>query len=68
MDNIHAPTVPSGSRSNGVNGTEPTTYPELVLEKEKIEAELRALSAVLDSVRFPILTSLLLICRSIMFL
>lgn len=50
MDNIHAPTVPSGSRTNGVNGHEPTTYPELVAEKEKIEAELRALSAVLDSV------------------
>jgi 26S proteasome non-ATPase regulatory subunit 9 len=50
MDNIHAPTVPSGSRTNGVNGHEPTTYPELVAEKERIEAELRALSSVLDSV------------------
>lgn len=51
MDNIHAPTVSSGPRTNGVNGTEPTTYPELVAAKESIEAELKALSSVLDSVR-----------------
>jgi 26S proteasome non-ATPase regulatory subunit 9 len=48
---IHAPTVPSGERTNGANGTEPTTYPELVAEKERIEAELSVLSSVLDSVR-----------------
>ncbi|KAK7755247.1 putative 26S proteasome regulatory subunit [Diatrype stigma] len=52
MDNVHAPTVPSGPSSrplaNG-NGAH-LSFAELQLKKEGMEAELRALSGVLDSV------------------
>jgi hypothetical protein len=44
------PTVPSGAQVNGVNGTTPKTFAELTAEKERLEGELSALSAVLDSV------------------
>jgi hypothetical protein len=50
MDDIHMPTVPSGSQVNGVNGTEPKSFAELTAEKERLEGELSALSTVLDSV------------------
>lgn len=50
-DNIHAPTVPSGPTSGGA----PRDYSKLPMvalmeEKERIEAELSALSSVLSSV------------------
>lgn len=53
-NNIHAPTVASGP----VSGATPRdlsklSMPELMQEKERIEAELSALSSVLQSVRFP---------------
>ena len=52
MDSIHAPTVPSGPTSSASNGTSPDkmSFRQLVAEKENIEAELSALSSVLDSV------------------
>ncbi|KAK7439135.1 26S proteasome non-ATPase regulatory subunit 9 [Colletotrichum acutatum] len=52
MDNIHAPTVPSGPASktsrNGDLGR--LSFAELQKKKENMEAELKALGAVLDSV------------------
>jgi 26S proteasome non-ATPase regulatory subunit 9 len=50
MDDVHMPTVPSGSRDTGTNGTTPVTFQELVAEKERLEMEITALSQVLDSV------------------
>jgi hypothetical protein len=50
MDDIHMPTVPSGSQVNGVNGRVPRTFAELTAEKDRLEGELSALSAVLESV------------------
>jgi len=52
MNNLHAPTIPSGPTSGGTNGikTGGLTLPELQIKKENMEAELRALSGVLDSV------------------
>lgn len=44
------PTVPSGSQVNGVNGRVPRTFAELTAEKDRLEGELSALSAVLESV------------------
>lgn len=50
-DNIHAPTVPSGPTSGGVTrDLSKLTMVDLIQEKERIEAELSALSAVLTSV------------------
>ena len=54
MNNLHAPTVPSGPTSsaaatNGVAGH--LSFAELQLKKDDIEAELKALGGVLDSVR-----------------
>jgi 26S proteasome regulatory subunit N4 len=52
MDNIHAPTVPSGPSSRqAVNGNATQlSFAELSARKENMEAELKALSGVLDSV------------------
>lgn len=50
MDNLHAPTVGSGSASNG-NGDDVRSFQELITRKENLEAELSALGSVLDSVR-----------------
>lgn len=52
MDNIHAPTVPSGPASNtSMNGDlGRLSFAELQKKKENMEAELKALGAVLDSV------------------
>jgi hypothetical protein len=54
MDDIHAPTVSSGPTSSGYsNGIpkEQLTLQELINEKDRVEAELKALGQVLDSVR-----------------
>ena len=52
MDDLHAPTVGSGPTSqataNGFDKHE--SLQELILQKENLEAELSALSSVLDSV------------------
>ncbi|KAJ5930190.1 26S proteasome non-ATPase regulatory subunit 9 [Penicillium verhagenii] len=49
-DNIHAPTVASGPTSGGIQRDwSKLSMPELMQEKEKIEEELKALSAVLTS-------------------
>lgn len=52
MNNLHAPTVPSGPTtarlSNG--GAAQLSFTELQRKKENLEAELKALSSVLDSV------------------
>lgn len=52
MDNIHAPTVPSGPSSRPLaNGNAAhLSFAELQLKKDNLEAELKALSGVLDSV------------------
>ncbi|WEW61556.1 putative 26S proteasome regulatory subunit [Emydomyces testavorans] len=51
MDDIHAPTVPSGptSRMGGERDISKLSVTELFKEKERIEAELKALSAILQS-------------------
>lgn len=53
MDNIHAPTVPSGDSSRPLaNGNAAhLSFAELQAKKDNMEAELKALSGVLDSVR-----------------
>ncbi len=55
MENLHAPTVPSGPTSgpghtNGmqINGL---TFAQLQAKKDNIEAEISALGSVLESVR-----------------
>lgn len=53
MDDIHAPTVSSGPTTNGYsNGVpkEQLSLQELIAEKDRVEAELKALGQVLDSV------------------
>ena len=52
MNNLHAPTVPSGpSSARATNvGAAHLTFNELQHKKDDIEAELKALSGVLDSV------------------
>ena len=53
MENLHAPTVPSGPTSGpaSTNGTNTgMTFQQLQAKKDNIEAELRALGSVLDSV------------------
>jgi len=51
MDNIHAPTVPSGDSSRPLaNGNAAhLSFAELQAKKDNMEAELKALSGVLDS-------------------
>jgi len=54
MESLHAPTVPSGptSGSAGTNGSQTNglTFLQLQARKDNIEAELRALGSVLESV------------------
>ncbi|KFY14307.1 hypothetical protein V491_06101 [Pseudogymnoascus sp. VKM F-3775] len=61
MENLHAPTIPSGpTTSNGAGiRTEGLTLPELQLKKEGMEAELRALGSVLESHGVDMSTSLI---------
>jgi 26S proteasome non-ATPase regulatory subunit 9 len=53
MDDLHAPTVASGPTtggySNGVSKAQ-LSLQELIAEKDRVEAELKALGQVLDSV------------------
>ncbi|KAF2100308.1 26S proteasome non-ATPase-like protein regulatory subunit 9 [Rhizodiscina lignyota] len=52
MDDLHAPTVASGPTSNGAtNGVskDRLSLKELIAERDRVEAELMALSSVLDS-------------------
>jgi hypothetical protein len=71
-DNIHAPTVASGPASGGTpRDLSKLSMPDLMQEKERIEAELSALSSVLQSVSFPshkvmlqLLTSIVIIAWS----
>lgn len=60
MDDIHAPTVGSGPTSTTYsNGTqEKQTLPQLIAERDTLEAELSALSSVLDSHGVDMKTSL----------
>lgn len=54
MNNLHAPTVPSGptsARAATNGGSATLTFADLQRRKENLEAELKALSSVLDSVR-----------------
>ncbi|KAM3077687.1 putative 26S proteasome regulatory subunit [Clarireedia jacksonii] len=53
MENLHAPTVPSGpisgrASTNGMQ-TDGLTFAQLQAKKDDIEAEIKALSSVLDS-------------------
>lgn len=52
MNNLHAPTIPSGPTSgpatNGATGH--LSFAELQQKKDNTEAELKALGSVLDSV------------------
>lgn len=53
MNNLHAPTVPSGptsARAATNGGAATLTFADLQRRKENLEAELTALSSVLDSV------------------
>lgn len=53
MNNLHAPTVPSGPTSNPAttNGVaKQLSFGELQRKKEDTEAELKALGGILDSV------------------
>jgi 26S proteasome regulatory subunit N4 len=52
MNNIHAPTVPSGpTTARQTNGnSQNLSFAELQRKKENMEAELTALGSVLDSV------------------
>jgi 26S proteasome non-ATPase regulatory subunit 9 len=52
MENLHAPTVPSGPSSRPLtNGNvKQLSFAELQQKKDNIEAELKALGGVLDSV------------------
>lgn len=62
MENLHAPTVPSGPTSAPtVNGaqTNGLSFPQLQSKKDALEAEIRALSNVLDSHGVNMTTSLL---------
>ena len=53
MDDLHAPTVPSGPSSVPSNGVskDRLSLMELIAEKDRVESELKALGSVLDSVR-----------------
>jgi 26S proteasome non-ATPase regulatory subunit 9 len=53
MENLHAPTVPSGPTSGPAtdgNLTAGLSFAQLQAKKDNLEAELRALSTVLESV------------------
>lgn len=52
MDDLHAPTVSSGPVSSGYSNGLPKdqlSLQELMADKERVEAELKALGQVLDS-------------------
>ncbi|KAL9628020.1 MAG: hypothetical protein Q9204_006167 [Flavoplaca sp. TL-2023a] len=53
MDDIHTPTIPSGPASTHTSGSDnhpqATSLQNLIAEKARTEAELKALSSVLDS-------------------
>lgn len=54
MENLHAPTVPSGPTSGAAtNGTQASglTLAQLQAKKDNLEGEIRALGGVLESVR-----------------
>ena len=54
MNNLHAPTVPSGptSGAHGDPGSlDRLSLLELISRRDNVEAELKALGSVLDSVR-----------------
>lgn len=53
MNNLHAPTVPSGPTSTATaNGNaKHLSFAELQHKKDNVEAELKALGGVLDTVR-----------------
>ena len=54
MENLHAPTVPSGPTSAPANDnqfrTNGLTFAELQQKKDNLEAEIKALGSVLESV------------------
>ena len=53
MNNLHAPTVPSGPTSGpqrDASALNRLTLMELISRKDNVEAELKALGSVLDSV------------------
>lgn len=52
MDDLHAPTVPTGPTTTSSNGVskDNLSLTELIAEKDRVELELKALSSVLDSV------------------
>lgn len=60
MNNLHAPTVPSGQTSSYTSngGAGQLSFQELERRKDDIEAELKALGSVLDSVYFISLASM----------
>jgi len=56
MENLHAPTVPSGpTTALATNGgqTAGLSFVQLQAKKANLEAEIRALSGILDSVGTP---------------
>lgn len=57
MDTLHAPTVPSGPTSSSITNGDAghLSFAELQHKKDNVEAELKALGSVLDSVLFVIL-------------
>lgn len=59
MANLHAPSVPSSAALDDQNNqqTRKLSLKELTTRKDNIEAELSALSSVLDSVRLAMLLS-----------
>jgi len=62
MNNLHAPTVPSGpiSGSQADRGQlDRLSLMELIARKDNVEAELKALGSVLESVIFPLIVSIL---------
>ena len=53
MDDLHAPTVSSGPTTGGYSNGVPKdqlSLQQLIAEKDRVEAELKALGQVLDSV------------------
>lgn len=57
MNNLHAPTVPSGpTTAPATNGNAAhRSFGELQRKKDDVEAELKALGGVLDSVRIALI-------------
>ena len=57
MPNIHEPSVPSANGNSSNKPDEPTLQ-ELMIQKDKLEEELRTLGSVLDSHNVTMSTSL----------